>query len=139
LRPGDVEQITLTFYGHANIVSEARAVCEVEGGPSYEIMLKGESSLVDYKFDFLEIDYNKIVSSELVKRLHEKCRMRNYFDNTNFEFVLRYQQEVIGKLRVSLLLVLEERELVCSAFTEFSLGNTERGFYSFICLLSAIL
>ena len=62
LRPNEAEQITLTFYGHANIVSEARAVCVVEGGPSYEITLKGEASLVDYKFDFMKNDYGNIVS-----------------------------------------------------------------------------
>jgi len=63
LQPGESEQVTLTFYGHADIGSEARAVCEVDGGPSYEISLKGEASLVSYKFDSLEIDYNKIVSN----------------------------------------------------------------------------
>jgi len=63
LQPGESEQITLTFYGHAYIGSEACAVCDVDGGPSYEITLKGEASLVSYKFDCLEIDYNKIVSN----------------------------------------------------------------------------
>ena len=41
LKPGETEQITLTFYGHANIGSEAKALCEVEGGPTYELDLKG--------------------------------------------------------------------------------------------------
>jgi len=63
LKPGELEQVTLTFYGHANISSEACAVCEVDGGPSYEITLKGEASLVNYKFDCLVIHYDKIVSN----------------------------------------------------------------------------
>lgn len=63
LRPGESEKVTLTFYGHANIGSEVCAVCDVDGGPSYEIRLKGEASLVSYKFDTLEIDYDKIVST----------------------------------------------------------------------------
>jgi len=62
LNPREMMQTTFTFYGHANIISAARAICEVEGGPTYEITLKGEASLVDYKFDYVEIDYNKIVS-----------------------------------------------------------------------------
>jgi len=62
LHPGETEQVTLTFYGHANIVSEACAVCEVAGGPSYEVGLKGEASLVSYKFDTQEICYDRIVS-----------------------------------------------------------------------------
>jgi len=63
LQPGQTEEVTLTFYGHMNIVSEARAVCEVVGGPSYEVTLKGEASLVDYKFNALHIDYDRIVSN----------------------------------------------------------------------------
>lgn len=61
LRPGDTEQVTLTFYGHADIWGQARAVCEVEGGPTYELTLKGEASLVEYNFDTLQIDYGKQV------------------------------------------------------------------------------
>lgn len=41
LKPGETEQITLTFYGHANIKSTAKALCEVEGGPTYEVDLQG--------------------------------------------------------------------------------------------------
>jgi len=65
LKPGETEQMTLTFYGHAHIGSKAKAICEVEGGPTYEIILKGEASLVQYRFDCLDIDYGKIVSSKL--------------------------------------------------------------------------
>ncbi|KAL5021171.1 hypothetical protein ScPMuIL_000326 [Solemya velum] len=59
LQPGDTEQVTMTFFGHADIWGQAKAICEVEGGPTYEIMLKGEASLVDYRFDCREIDYGK--------------------------------------------------------------------------------
>ncbi|XP_064641495.1 hydrocephalus-inducing protein-like isoform X2 [Lineus longissimus] len=59
LKPGDTEQITLTFYGHADIWSKAKAVCEVEAGPTYEFELKGEASLVEYRFDETDIDYGK--------------------------------------------------------------------------------
>ncbi|XP_052230840.1 hydrocephalus-inducing protein-like isoform X4 [Dreissena polymorpha] len=59
LQPGDTEQVTMTFYGHADIWGQAKAICEVEGGPTYEITLKGEASLVSYKFDCKEIHYGK--------------------------------------------------------------------------------
>lgn len=62
LLPGETEQVTLTFFGHANIVSQATAICDVEGGPKYEITLKGDASVVEYHFDSLDIDYGKIVS-----------------------------------------------------------------------------
>lgn len=45
LKPGETEQITLTFYGHANIGSKAKALCEVEGGPTYELALLGNLSI----------------------------------------------------------------------------------------------
>ena len=32
LKPGETEQITLSFYGHANIMCNTKALCEVEGG-----------------------------------------------------------------------------------------------------------
>ena len=84
LQPGESEKVTLTFYGHANIGSEVCAVCEVDGGPSYEIKLKGEASLVNYKFDYLEIDYNKIVSRSslglALKRIHTKTYHSLYYD-----------------------------------------------------------
>ncbi|XP_054856814.1 hydrocephalus-inducing protein homolog [Eublepharis macularius] len=57
LQPDESQQMSFTFYGHANIVARVRALCEVEGGPTYEIMLSGEASLVSYAFDSKEIDY----------------------------------------------------------------------------------
>ncbi|XP_071173399.1 hydrocephalus-inducing protein homolog isoform X10 [Mytilus edulis] len=59
LQPGDTEQVTMTFYGHAHIWGQVKAICEIKGGPTYEIMLTGEASLVDYKFDCKEIDFGK--------------------------------------------------------------------------------
>jgi len=63
LQPFESEQVTLTFYGHANISSEECAVCDVDGGPSYQIILTGAASTVSYMFDYLEIDFDKIVSN----------------------------------------------------------------------------
>ncbi|XP_077166200.1 hydrocephalus-inducing protein homolog isoform X2 [Paroedura picta] len=57
LQPDDTQQMSFTFYGHANIVARVKALCEVEGGPAYEILLSGEASLVSYAFNIKEIDY----------------------------------------------------------------------------------
>ncbi|XP_046359897.2 hydrocephalus-inducing protein homolog isoform X3 [Haliotis rufescens] len=59
LQPGDTEQITLTFYGHADIWGQVKAICDIEGGPTYELTLKGEASLVEYTFNCRDIDYGK--------------------------------------------------------------------------------
>ncbi|XP_057569314.1 hydrocephalus-inducing protein homolog [Hippopotamus amphibius kiboko] len=57
LQPHSSHQISFTFYGHCDIIAQAKALCEVEGGPTYEIILRGEASLVNYSFDTKEINY----------------------------------------------------------------------------------
>ena len=67
LEPGDTEQVTFTFFGHSDIWGEVKAICEVEGGPTYELMITGEASLVEYRFDHTEIDFGKQVRTPFVK------------------------------------------------------------------------
>ncbi|XP_078257666.1 hydrocephalus-inducing protein homolog [Rhinoraja longicauda] len=57
LHPNEIQQMAFTFYGHMNIRSKVKAICKVKGGPTYEIMLKGEASSIAYAFDRREIDY----------------------------------------------------------------------------------
>ncbi|KAI4571668.1 hypothetical protein MJG53_013774 [Ovis ammon polii x Ovis aries] len=57
LQPHSSHQISFTFYGHCDIIAQAKALCEVEGGPTYEIILRGEASLVNYSFDTKDINY----------------------------------------------------------------------------------
>lgn len=59
LEPGDTEQVTFTFFGHADIFGEVKAICEVEGGPTYDLMITGEASLVEYCFNVKNIDFGK--------------------------------------------------------------------------------
>ncbi len=65
LKPGETEQMTFTFFGHRDTRSEARAVCEVRGGPAYSVTLRGEASLVQYCFDSTQIDFGKQVGVEV--------------------------------------------------------------------------
>ncbi|NXT36809.1 HYDIN protein, partial [Pelecanoides urinatrix] len=70
LQPGESQRVAFTFFGHANIVARVIAVCRVEGGPSYEIMLSGEASLINYLFDITEIDcglqlFNEVAEAEV--------------------------------------------------------------------------
>jgi L-rhamnose mutarotase len=75
----DTEQVTMTFYGHANIWGEVKAICEVEGGPTYEIMLTGEASLVDYKFDCKEIDFGKQLYDHVASAEITPCKCYCYY------------------------------------------------------------
>ena len=41
LEPGQSVKTTITFYGHPFVNAECKAICEVDGGPEYEINLQG--------------------------------------------------------------------------------------------------
>ncbi|NXA22511.1 HYDIN protein, partial [Ibidorhyncha struthersii] len=56
LQPGESQWVTFTFFGHTNIVAQVMALCQVEGGPTYEIVLSGEASLINYLLDTTEIN-----------------------------------------------------------------------------------
>ncbi|XP_074007853.1 hydrocephalus-inducing protein homolog [Numenius arquata] len=73
LQPGESQRVTLTFFGHANIVARVMALCRVEGGPTYEVMLSGEASLINYLLDVTEIDcglqpFNQVTQAEVALR-----------------------------------------------------------------------
>ncbi|XP_009468798.1 PREDICTED: hydrocephalus-inducing protein homolog [Nipponia nippon] len=70
LQPGESQRVTFTFFGHANIVARVMALCRVEGGPTYEIALSGEASLINYLLDVREIDcglqlFNEVTEAEV--------------------------------------------------------------------------
>ncbi|MGH0142284.1 UNVERIFIED_CONTAM: hypothetical protein FKN15_002866 [Acipenser sinensis] len=67
LQPNETQQVDFTFYGHADISGQVLALCEVEGGPTYEITLKGEASLVRYAFDRKEIDYGQLLFDHMAE------------------------------------------------------------------------
>ncbi|XP_068021950.1 hydrocephalus-inducing protein homolog [Melanerpes formicivorus] len=57
LQPGQSQQVTFSFFGHPKVVACARALCRVQGGPSYELRLRGEASLLSYHLDTTELDF----------------------------------------------------------------------------------
>ncbi|CAM9160725.1 unnamed protein product [Bubo scandiacus] len=70
LQPGESQRVMFTFFGHTNIVAHVVALCRVEGGPTYEIALSGEASLINYLLDVTEIDcglqlFNKVTEAEV--------------------------------------------------------------------------
>uniref|UniRef100_A0A8C8S7Z5 HYDIN n=1 Tax=Pelusios castaneus TaxID=367368 RepID=A0A8C8S7Z5_9SAUR len=73
LHPKESQQVAFTFYGHANITACAKALCEVEGGPAYEIMLSGEASLISYTFDKKEIDYGLQLFDQVIEAEIKLC------------------------------------------------------------------
>ncbi|KAM6946364.1 hydrocephalus-inducing protein homolog [Aplochiton taeniatus] len=73
LRPGESQQVTFSFYGHAHISGQVLALCQVEEGPVYDITLKGEASLVKYSLDTMHIDlglqlFDRVAQTEVTLR-----------------------------------------------------------------------
>ncbi|XP_075290237.1 hydrocephalus-inducing protein homolog isoform X3 [Opisthocomus hoazin] len=70
LQPGESQRVAFIFFGHTNIVAHVTALCRVEGGPTYEIALSGEASLIHYRLDVTEIDcglqlFNEVTEAEV--------------------------------------------------------------------------
>ncbi|XP_072135349.1 hydrocephalus-inducing protein homolog isoform X2 [Mobula birostris] len=83
LQANESQQMTFTFYGHVNISSKVKAVCEVEGGPAYEITLKGEASFIEYEFDRKIIDYgHQLFNHDAVTEITLKNTGKVAFDFT---------------------------------------------------------
>ncbi|XP_027128846.1 hydrocephalus-inducing protein homolog isoform X3 [Larimichthys crocea] len=57
LPPGEKQQVTLCFFGHENVSREAVAQCRVEEGPTYNIKLRGEASVISYSLDSTHVDF----------------------------------------------------------------------------------
>ncbi|XP_054864966.1 hydrocephalus-inducing protein homolog [Amphiprion ocellaris] len=57
LQPGDQQQVTFYFYGHENASREVVAQCHVDDGPTYEVKLRGEASVISYNLDSTHLDF----------------------------------------------------------------------------------
>ncbi len=64
LQPGETQDVQVTFYGHADISTEVVAMCKVQGGPSYQLVLAGEASTIQYKIDKRKIQLHDVVSEQ---------------------------------------------------------------------------
>ncbi|XP_047451812.1 hydrocephalus-inducing protein homolog [Mugil cephalus] len=57
LQPGEEQLVTASFYGHVNVSREVVAQCHVEEGPTYEVKLRGEASVISYSLDSAHLDF----------------------------------------------------------------------------------
>lgn len=71
LYPGETQKLTVTFHGHKEIRAYVRAICEVKKGPEYELMIKGEASILDYELSSRYIDLGCVVSFLVYLKSHE--------------------------------------------------------------------
>ena len=86
LQPGESENVEFIFNSVVNRKVKAVAVCHVEGGPDYEVLLEGDSSLISYK-----ISTNLLELGEV--RFCDWMQKEFYIENTgkvqfNFSIIL---------------------------------------------------
>ncbi|KAF5907639.1 hydrocephalus-inducing protein, partial [Clarias magur] len=73
LQPGEIQQVTFSFFGHTDIHAQVQAVCMLEEGPTYKIALKGEASVITYTLDTTEINFgprlfDHVAEAEIILR-----------------------------------------------------------------------
>jgi hydrocephalus-inducing protein len=65
LHPGESQKLKITYFGHKEIKSFVKAICEVKNGPEYELMLKGEASVLNYELSDRMIDLGYVIYDEI--------------------------------------------------------------------------
>lgn len=61
LQPGEKQKVALCFYAQENVIREITALCHVEEGPTYELNLTGEASVINYSLDPTCVDFGRQV------------------------------------------------------------------------------
>ena len=61
LQPGETQDVEMSFFGHTDVSTEVRAICKVEGGPVYELVLAGEASDIQYRINKKKIRLGIVV------------------------------------------------------------------------------
>ena len=64
LGAGDSEDVEFIYYGHASRRFKGTVLCEVEGGPEYELTLLGEASTIGFRLDRALIDFGKVLHTK---------------------------------------------------------------------------
>lgn len=57
LDPGDCQEVEVYFYGQAQASVHQKFLCDVRGGPKYDLDLQGDASYLSYTFDKSVIDF----------------------------------------------------------------------------------
>ncbi|KAJ3142605.1 hypothetical protein HK100_000034 [Physocladia obscura] len=68
LNAGESEIAEVSFYGHSNNKFNCTALCDVTGGPKYELLLKGEASIIDYSFDRLSLEFGTRMYQDITEQ-----------------------------------------------------------------------
>jgi hypothetical protein len=68
IQPQETEEVEVYFYGCPNTKFTASAICDVSGGPKYELRLGGEGAEYKYSFDCMELNFGSISYQAIAER-----------------------------------------------------------------------
>ena len=85
LEPYESKYVEFAFYAHEDRSFSGTAVCEVQGGPTYEVQLSGSGGSLGYKLDKDSIDFGQC----LFGKQHEEQLVLHNTSRVNFSFNLR--------------------------------------------------
>ncbi|KAJ3184326.1 hypothetical protein HK101_009853, partial [Irineochytrium annulatum] len=68
LLPGEVEIVEVTFYGRSGGLFVVTAICDVVGGPKYEVNIKGEASVIEYTIDKQVLDFGTQLYQDILEQ-----------------------------------------------------------------------
>ncbi|KAL9854593.1 hydrocephalus-inducing protein-like [Geothlypis trichas] len=85
LQPGESQRVSFTFCSHFSTISNVTALCRVEGGPTYEVVLTGEASCITYSVSPRETNCGSQVFNEMH---HTKVTLENT-GKIEFNWVLK--------------------------------------------------
>ena len=91
LNPGEKEKVEFMFNAILNRKINTSAICSVDGGPQYEVLLTGDSSLMTYKFSTNLIDFGNIPFNvwEIKEIIIENTGKVSYEFNVNISSIMR--------------------------------------------------
>ena len=79
LEPGEEETVEISYFARAHSKSAVVAVCEVEGGPAYDVELTAEAHAIKYSLESTVIDvgrqpFDRVVERQLALRNEGKVK-----------------------------------------------------------------
>ncbi|KAJ3215867.1 hypothetical protein HDU67_010224 [Dinochytrium kinnereticum] len=99
LQPGESEVVEVTFYGHSGGLYNVTALCDVVGGPKYEVAIRGEASVIEYFIDKQTLDFG----TQLYQEILEQDIFLSNTGKVNFEFntVIFSNSSIAQKIMIS--------------------------------------
>ena len=95
LHPGEAQSVRVTYFGHKEIRACVRAVCEVTNGPSYELNIRGEASVLCYELSGHAINFDYIPFDDVSEGFIKVGFFLWYFGSEAFSFLEASDSSVV--------------------------------------------